>query len=189
VLWTHGSRSTQASNFDNLRAQILITIVHLICTLHHFTLLPPNSHPHKFIHPTSIQYLSSHYNYTVVYLLKARTVEPEKQPLLGNAHKQQQRRCHDTWHIQLLLWSDWISTYVVRLCNNRRGVASDILCGPTPRLCDSTDEVQFREWVQCSWEFSCGELTSRQWKLKIRYQETCSENIAEEQPLLRAVTE
>jgi hypothetical protein len=27
--------------------------------------------------------------YIVAYLLKARTVEPEKQPLLGNAHTQQ----------------------------------------------------------------------------------------------------
>jgi hypothetical protein len=30
----------------------------------------------------------------VAYLLKARTVEPEKQPLLGNAHTQQ-RNCHE----------------------------------------------------------------------------------------------
>jgi hypothetical protein len=74
---------------DNLRAQILITTVHLICTLHHFTLIPPNSYTHKFIHPNSTQFLSllSHYNYTVAYLLKARTVEAEKQPLLGNARR------------------------------------------------------------------------------------------------------
>jgi hypothetical protein len=32
----------------------------------------------------------------VAYLLKARSVEAEKQPLLGKARKQQQRRCHDT---------------------------------------------------------------------------------------------
>jgi hypothetical protein len=32
----------------------------------------------------------------MAYLLKARTVEPEKQPLLGNARTQQQRNCHDT---------------------------------------------------------------------------------------------
>jgi hypothetical protein len=32
----------------------------------------------------------------VAYLLKARTVELEKRPLLGNALTQQQRNCHDT---------------------------------------------------------------------------------------------
>jgi hypothetical protein len=30
-----------------------------------------------------------HFVCIVAYLLKARTVEPEKQPLLGNAHTQQ----------------------------------------------------------------------------------------------------
>jgi hypothetical protein len=34
--------------------------------------------------------------YIVVYLLKARTVEPEKLPLLDYARTQQQRNCQDT---------------------------------------------------------------------------------------------
>jgi hypothetical protein len=34
--------------------------------------------------------------HTVAYLLKAKTVEPEKQPLLGNAPTQQQRNYKDT---------------------------------------------------------------------------------------------
>jgi hypothetical protein len=33
-------------------------------------------------------YVNKHHN-IVAYLLKARTVEPEKQPLLGNVHMQQ----------------------------------------------------------------------------------------------------
>jgi hypothetical protein len=33
---------------------------------------------------------------TVAYLLQARTVEPEKQSLLGNARKQQYMNCHNT---------------------------------------------------------------------------------------------
>jgi hypothetical protein len=33
--------------------------------------------------------------YNVVYLLKGRTLEPEKQPLLGNALMEQYRNCHD----------------------------------------------------------------------------------------------
>jgi hypothetical protein len=33
---------------------------------------------------------------SVAYLLKARTVEVEKQPLLGNARTQQYRNCLDT---------------------------------------------------------------------------------------------
>jgi hypothetical protein len=32
----------------------------------------------------------------MAYLLKERNVEPEKQPLLGNARMQQQRNCLDT---------------------------------------------------------------------------------------------
>jgi hypothetical protein len=32
----------------------------------------------------------------VAYLLEARTAEPDKQPLLGNAHTQKYRNCHDT---------------------------------------------------------------------------------------------
>jgi hypothetical protein len=32
---------------------------------------------------------------TVAYLVKARTVEPEKQPLLGNGRTQQYGNCHD----------------------------------------------------------------------------------------------
>jgi hypothetical protein len=35
-------------------------------------------------------------NGIVTHLLRARTVEPEKQPLLGNARTQQKRNCHDT---------------------------------------------------------------------------------------------
>jgi hypothetical protein len=62
----------------------------------------------------------------VAYLLKARAVEIEKQPLL---------------------WSDWVSTYAVTSRNNRGGVASCVFCGSALRLYDSTDQVQFSEWV------------------------------------------
>jgi hypothetical protein len=50
---------------------------------------------------------------TMVYLLKARTVEAEKQPLIGNVrtHAAEER---------------------VTSRNNRRGVASGVLCGRAP---------------------------------------------------------
>jgi Zn ribbon nucleic-acid-binding protein len=50
--------------------------------------------------------------------------------------------------------------------NDKKGVANCVLCGSAPKLYDSTDRVQFSEWVQCS------------------YQEKSSENSAEK---LRAV--
>jgi hypothetical protein len=81
---------------------------------------------------------------------------------LGNARTQQQRSCHDTWRVQLLLWTDWVSTYSATSRNNRKGFQSGVLCGSAPRLYDPTDRVQFREWVQCSY----GVLTSGQRKLK-----------------------
>jgi hypothetical protein len=37
--------------------------------------------------------------------------------------------------------------YAVTSRNNRRGVASGVLCGSAPRLYDSTDRVHFSEWV------------------------------------------
>jgi hypothetical protein len=110
----------------------------------------------------------------VSYLLKARTVASEKQLLLGNAHTQQHMRCHDTWRVQPLLQSDWVNIYAATSRNNRRGVANGVLCGFAPRLYDSTELVQFREWVQCSWGCSCGVLTRA--------------TEAEESPLLRFVT-
>jgi hypothetical protein len=36
--------------------------------------------------------------------------------------------------VRPLLWSDWVSTHEVTSRNNRRGVASGILCGSAPRL-------------------------------------------------------
>jgi hypothetical protein len=50
--------------------------------------------------------------------------------------------------VQLLIWSNWVNTYGVTSRNNIRSVASGVLCGSAPRLCDSTDGVQFRESVQ-----------------------------------------
>jgi hypothetical protein len=56
--------------------------------------------------------------YTVSYLLKARTVEAEKQPLqvMARTHAAEER-----------------VTYAVTSRNNRRGVTSGVLCGSAPR--------------------------------------------------------
>jgi hypothetical protein len=70
-------------------------------------------------------------------------------------------------------------TYAVTSLNNRRGAAKAFSVSLL-RGYDSTDPVQFSEWVQCSWGFSCEVLTSGQQKLKIRNQHTSSENTAEE---------
>jgi hypothetical protein len=67
---------------------------------------------------------------------KHGTVRAEKQPLLGKDRTQQLWRCHDTWHVQPLLWSDWVRTYAVKLLNNRRGVTSGVLCRSAPRVYD-----------------------------------------------------
>jgi hypothetical protein len=40
--------------------------------------------------------------------------------------------------------------------NNSRRDAGGVPCGSASRLHDSADRVQLREWVQCSWGFSCG---------------------------------
>jgi hypothetical protein len=50
----------------------------------------------------------------VTYLLKAGTVEAEKQPLLGNARTQQYRMCHDTWRVQPFLWSNSIKAFPLK---------------------------------------------------------------------------
>jgi hypothetical protein len=79
---------------------------------------------------------NSLYIYIVAYLLKARTVGTEKQPLLGNGRTQQYSRCYVA-----------PASYACKVTsrNTRRGAASDILCGSAPRLYDSTDRVQFSE--------------------------------------------
>jgi hypothetical protein len=56
--------------------------------------------------------------YNVACLLKARTVEAEKQPLLGNARKHA---------------AEERVKYAVTSRNNRRGVTSGVLCGSAPR--------------------------------------------------------
>jgi hypothetical protein len=48
--------------------------------------------------------------------------------------------------------------------NNRRGDADGVFCRSAPRLYDWTDRVLLSEWVQCSWGFTCGMLTSGQRK-------------------------
>jgi hypothetical protein len=52
--------------------------------------------------------------HTVAYLLKTRTVEPEKQLLLHNALTQQERNCHNMRCDIYSHWSDWVSTFPQR---------------------------------------------------------------------------
>jgi hypothetical protein len=74
----------------------------------------------------------------VWYLLKAIIVEAETQQFLGSACTWPKRKSHDTWLLQPLLWSN--------------------SCWVTPRS-------NRRDWVQCSWVLSCGELINRQRKM------------------------
>jgi hypothetical protein len=55
----------------------------------------------------------------VAYLLKTKTVEAEKQPLLGMAH---------------IYTAEEYDTYAVTSRNNRKGVASGVFSGFAPRL-------------------------------------------------------
>jgi hypothetical protein len=47
--------------------------------------------------------------------------------------------------VQLLLWSDLVSMYVVMSCSSGGSVVGGVLCGSAPRLYDLIDRVQFRE--------------------------------------------
>jgi hypothetical protein len=76
--------------------------------------------------------------------------------------------------------------------NNRRGAAKGVLCGSATRLYDSTEFSSDSEWslvegaaVECQ---PADNESGRLSIAKIRYQETSSEDIAEEQSLLKAVT-
>jgi hypothetical protein len=84
----------------------------------------------------------------MAYLLKARTVEAEKQPLLGNAGTTNRavtiRDAYSRFYIALAAYACAVTSR-----NNSRGVASGVLCGSDPRLHDSIDRVQFRE-SECS---------------------------------------
>jgi hypothetical protein len=76
----------------------------------------------------------------VAYLLKARTVEAGKQPLLGMPVRNSRGgvMIRDAY-------SRATYTCTVTLRNSRRGDAGSVLCGSVPRLYDSTDRVQFSE--------------------------------------------
>jgi hypothetical protein len=72
-------------------------------------------------------FLHLYVTYIVAYLLIARTVEPEKQPLLGNVRTQQQELSrYEMWRVQPLLWSDWIKhvSSETNSRNNRKAVLS-----------------------------------------------------------------
>jgi hypothetical protein len=43
----------------------------------------------------------------VAYLIKARIVEAEEQPLLGNVRKQQYKMYHDKWRTAVALEAIW----------------------------------------------------------------------------------
>jgi hypothetical protein len=67
----------------------------------------------------------------VVYLLKARTVEAEKQLLLGNGLYTAEERV----------------MYALNSHNSRRGVASDVLCGSVPQslLCNCAVNISLQQ--------------------------------------------
>jgi hypothetical protein len=73
--------------------------------------------------------------------------------------------------------------------NNRRGDADGVFCRSVPRLYDSTDRVLLSERVQCSAVggsrvecYTADHGSGIIFIAKIRYQETSSEDTAEERP-------
>jgi hypothetical protein len=65
--------------------------------------------------------------------------------------------------------------------NNGRGDAGGVFCRSALRPYVSTDRVLLSEWVQCSWGFTGGVLNNGIISVaKISYQETSSEDTAEE---------
>jgi hypothetical protein len=50
-----------------------------------------------------------------LYLLKARTVEPEKQPLLGNARNNRGIVGNVMQRVEPLLWNYWVNTFPGRV--------------------------------------------------------------------------
>jgi hypothetical protein len=74
-------------------------------------------------------FLKEYFNHIVVYLLKARTVEPEKQPLPGNARKQQLWNCHETDVTGTAIAMEELSKHVSAETNtrNNRGVVFSVL--------------------------------------------------------------
>jgi hypothetical protein len=77
----------------------------------------------------------------VAYFFQARTVEAEKQPLLGNARTKHLSRCQDTPRVQPLL----CSAGSIRMRGDVTQQQKRCSLWVTQRLYDLTDRVQFRE--------------------------------------------
>jgi hypothetical protein len=86
---------------------------------------------------------------TVAYLLKARTVEPEKQPLLGNVRRNNRGIVMIRYVTRATVAMGRLGKHVSAETNSRNNRRDSFLCGPCPggykRTKKIVKSVEFRD--------------------------------------------